>query len=245
MVQDRDFSAFSYKPVTLEKVLRRISIPRGQVTLLKALYEAEDKFAQRKELVERIRWGDSKSFTGVLAAFSGRINHTEGFEGEKPGYEAFIEVKEIDGEESFRLRPEARQAIERVENLVKTFDQPMEDLLEGIEVEPKGMPPGGSEFSVTYEPWLPDTPEDQLLVSYWENVGGAIIAEVPTGSGGPSNWPDAAKNRRIDGIRFKCKGRDEIYPPSAYTTEQIKKIVKGRHVEVIEAKQSLNRNVIG
>ena len=121
----------------------------------------------------------------------------------------------------------------------------MGDLLEGIEVEPKGIPPGGSEFSVTYEPWLPDTPEDQLLVSYWENVGGAIIAEVPTASEGSSNWPDSAKSRRIDGIRFKCKGRDEIYPPSAYTTEQIKKIVKGRHVEVIEAKQSLNRNVIG
>jgi len=103
----------------LERVLRRISMPRGQVTLLKALYEVEGKFAPRKELVERIRWGDSKSLTGVLVAFSGRTNHTEGFEGEKPGYEAFIEVKEIDGEESFRLRPEARHAIERVENLEK------------------------------------------------------------------------------------------------------------------------------
>jgi len=88
----------------LEKVLRRISIPRGQVTLLKALYEAEGKFVPRRELIERIRWGDSKSFTGVLAAFAGRINHTESFEDEKPGYEAFIEVKEVDGEESWQLR---------------------------------------------------------------------------------------------------------------------------------------------
>ena len=77
MVKDKDFNTFSYEPVKLEKVLRRISIPRGQVTLLKALYEAEGKFVPRRELIERIRWGDSKSFTGVLAAFAGRINHTE------------------------------------------------------------------------------------------------------------------------------------------------------------------------
>jgi hypothetical protein len=69
----------------LENVLRRISIPRGQVTLLKALYEAEGKFVPRKVLVGRIRWGNSRSFTGVLAAFAGRINHTDGFEDEKPG----------------------------------------------------------------------------------------------------------------------------------------------------------------
>ena len=190
MVRDKDFTAFSYKPAKLEKALLRISIPRGQVTLLKALYEAEDKFVPRKELVERIRWGDSKSFAGVLAAFAGRINHTEGFGDEKPGYEAFIEVKEVDGEESFRLRPAAKRAIERVESMAETFEQPMEELLEGIEVEPKGLPPGGPEFSVTYESWVPDTPEDQLLVSYWEDVGGAIIAEVPTANGGPSRCPD-------------------------------------------------------
>lgn len=28
-------------------------------------------------------------------------------------------------------------------NLVETFEQPMEELLEEIEVEPKGVPPGG------------------------------------------------------------------------------------------------------
>jgi len=80
-----------------------------------------------------------------------------------------------------------------MKSLVETFQQPMEELLEGIEVEPKGLPPGGTEFSVSYEPWVPDTPEDQLLVSYWEDVGGAIIAEVPTASGGPSRWPGSAR----------------------------------------------------
>lgn len=74
MIKDRDPSNFSYEPVLLEKVLRRISIPRGQVTLLNALYEAEGKFVSREKLIEQIRWGDPKSFTGVLAAFAGRIN---------------------------------------------------------------------------------------------------------------------------------------------------------------------------
>lgn len=108
MVKDSNFTSFSYEPAALEKVLRRISIPRGQVTLLKALYETEGKFFPRRELVEQIRWGNSRSFTGVLAAFAGRINHIDGLEDEKPGYEAFIEVTEADGNESFLLRPATR-----------------------------------------------------------------------------------------------------------------------------------------
>ena len=108
MNKDKNITGFSHSPIMLEKVLRRISIPRGQVTLLKALYEAEGKFVPRRELVERIWWGNSRSFTSVLAAFAGRINHTEGFEDEKPGYEAFIEVTEADSNESFLLRPATR-----------------------------------------------------------------------------------------------------------------------------------------
>ena len=73
---------------------------------------------------------------------------------------------------------------------VRNVPEPMEELLEGIEVEPKSLPPVGTEFSVTYESWVPDTPEDQHLVSYWEDVSGAIIAEVPTANGGPSRCPD-------------------------------------------------------
>lgn len=83
---------FSYDPIQLEQVLTRINIPRGQVTLFKALYEAGDDFVPRKQLIEEIRWGDPKSFTGVLAALAGRVNHTKGFEEDKPGYEALIEV---------------------------------------------------------------------------------------------------------------------------------------------------------
>lgn len=238
-------SNFSYGSAQLEKVLRRINIPRGQVTLFKALYEAEDQFIPREELIESIRWGDPKSFTGVLAALSGRVNETEGFKEDRPGYEALIEVRQIDGKESMRLRPEAREAMNRVEKLQEAFDKTMEELLEGIEVEPKGPSLVDLEGKGGSRTWEPDTPEDQLLFTYWEEIGGTIIAEVPTGNSGPARWPEGSNPRRIDGVRFRSKGREEICPPSAFTTKQVKKVVQGRHVEVIEVKQSLNRTVIG
>jgi len=63
MFSDDGFTASSYRPVKLEKLLLRVSIPsipRGQVTLYKALYEAGDEFAPSEDLVERIPWGDPK-----------------------------------------------------------------------------------------------------------------------------------------------------------------------------------------
>lgn len=39
-----------------------MSIPRGQVTLLKALYDAEDEFVPRAQLVEDIRWVNPDEF---------------------------------------------------------------------------------------------------------------------------------------------------------------------------------------
>lgn len=143
------------------------------------------------------------------------------------------------------FRPEARRAIESMDNLKEAFDQTMEELLEGIEVEPEGIPLSKTEGKGSVKTWEPNTAEDQLLFTYWEEIGGTIIAEVPTGNSGPARWPEGSNPRRIDGVRFRSKGREEICPPAAFTTKQIKKIVQGRHVEVIEVKQSLNRTVIG
>jgi len=233
----------------LERVVRRTGMNRGQVTLLKYLYEAEDEFVSRDEIVEEIRWGDAESFTGVLAAFSNRVNNTEGIMG-NPGYEAFIERRDIGGEEHFRLRNEARKAIERVLKLLETFERPMEELLEN-----KGVPVKFDKFSLaeTYVDsedreeigWTPTTPEDRLLKSYWEEVGGTVVTEVQTGGSGPKNWPDGAKRWRIDGVRFDSNYRDEIVQPTAFTKNQLCDIVQDRHVEVIEVKQNLNRVVVG
>ena len=115
----------------LEQVLRRKSIPRGQITLLKELYERdEDEWVSSSELIDQIRWGNEERFPGVLGAFGNRINATSEITGE-PVSSAFFERERIDGQTHYRLRPEAREAIEEVQVLLDTFDQhSMSELLE-------------------------------------------------------------------------------------------------------------------
>lgn len=120
----------------LEQVLRRKSIPRGQITLLKELYERDQgEWVSSSELIDRIRWGNEERFPGVLGAFANRINATPEVTGE-PGSSAFFERKKIDGETHYRLRSEAREAIEQVQILLDTFDQrSMSELLKpGTEI---------------------------------------------------------------------------------------------------------------
>lgn len=122
---------------SLERVLRRKSIPRGQLTLLKHLYERDgDEWVSSSELVDRIRWGDEARFPGVVGAFGNRINATPEIAGE-PGSSAFLERNRIDGETHYRLRPEARAAIEAIDVLLETFERrSMAELLEpGTEID--------------------------------------------------------------------------------------------------------------
>ncbi|MCU4740612.1 hypothetical protein [Natronoglomus mannanivorans] len=107
---------------TLVQVLTRRGIPRGQITLFKELYERDDEFVSSSELINRIRWGDEERFPGVLRAFGTRINATDGIVG-KPGIEAFLERERIDGDLHYRLRPEAKEAIEEVDVLIDTINQ--------------------------------------------------------------------------------------------------------------------------
>lgn len=233
----------------LERVIRRKSMNRGQTTLLKYLYESDEDFVSRTAVVNSIREGDDKSFVGVLSALSNRVNNTEGITGD-PGYEAFIDRMNIDGEEHFQLREEARQAIERVPALQEAFDTSMEALLdyEGVpvEFEPVSLatdlndPEDRDEFR-----WTPSTPENHLLTGYWKDVGGIVVPEVHIGDTGPTEWPADSRSRQIDGVRFSSEYRDEINSPTAFSQAQLQDIVSDRHVEVIEVKQSLGRPVIG
>ncbi len=225
-----------------------IPVTNSLTTLLKYLYEADDEWVKRDEVVDEVRWGNHESFVGVLSAFSNRVNHTDRITG-SPGYEAFIERTDIDGEEHFRLRADTRQAIDRVEKLRETFERPMEELLDN-----QGVP-------ITFEPlsirrtlddpergaarWTPDPGEDRLLAGYWNDVGGIIVPEVHIGKNGPSDWPSGSSKRMIDGLRFRSEYRDEITVQAAFSQSQLRDIVKDRHVEVIEVKSSLNRPVIG
>ena len=232
----------------LERVIRRGQMDRGQTTLLKYLYEAEGDLVSRESIVQDIRWGDRKRFVGLLSAFSNRVNDTEGITG-APGYEAFIERRNLDGEEMFRLRNEAIQTIERVDELLEAFEVPMDQLLdyEGVPVdfEPLSLPETLNDSEDSEYRWTHDSPEDHLLVGYWNEVGGVVVPEVHIGYTGPSDWPSGTGSRRIDGLRFMSEYRDEITTPTAFSQSQLQDIVDDKHVEVIEIKQSLGRPVIG
>ncbi|MUV60007.1 hypothetical protein [Halobacterium sp. CBA1126] len=119
----------------LETVIRRREMNRGQTTLLKCLYESEGPI-RKAEVVDRIREGDARSFGGVLGAFSNRVNYTADITG-SPGYEAFVGRREIDGEEYFELREEARKAIDGISELQSAFERDMDELLDyqGVPVE--------------------------------------------------------------------------------------------------------------
>lgn len=223
---------------------------RGQTTLLKYLYEADDEYVKRNDVIRDIRDGNHEGFVGVLAAFSNRVNHTEGVSGE-PGYEAFIERKDLSGAEHFRLREEARRAIDEVQELQDVFtERSMDELLAGKGVPVEFDPPSLAGTMTDIEErneigWSPTTPENGLLVGYWKQVGGMIVTEVETGASGPSNWPPDSGRRQIDGLRFRSEYRDEINSQTSFSQAQLREIVHDRHVEVIEVKQSLGRPVIG
>lgn len=105
---------------------------RGQITLLKILYEQNEPIG-RGELAEKLRGGihqdPEQSLTGVLGAFGRRINETDDIPG-SPGTEAFIVRQRIDGETHYSLRSEAREAIENIPALRRKFDEPWSKLLE-------------------------------------------------------------------------------------------------------------------
>jgi hypothetical protein len=70
----------------VSRAITRISVPPGQITLFKVLFERPDRLSKR-EIANLIRDGDEKSLTGVLAALTNRINGTEGLETAKPRLE--------------------------------------------------------------------------------------------------------------------------------------------------------------
>jgi len=122
----------------LTRVLCRTDLMRGQITLLKVLYERDEPI-DRTELAERLRGeihqNPEQSLTGVLGAFGKRINATDDVPG-SPGTGAFIKRERIDGETHYSLRTEAREAIEDVPTLLEKFNDSWNDLLEpGTRIE--------------------------------------------------------------------------------------------------------------
>lgn len=119
-------------PSALVNVLCQADLKRGQITLLKMLYEHDGPIA-REDLATKLRAGihedTGRSLNGVLGAFANRINGTDEIPG-RPGIDAFIKKQRIDGELHYQLRYEAQEAIRRVPALVRTFDKPWDELLD-------------------------------------------------------------------------------------------------------------------
>lgn len=97
--------------------------------MLKALYNTDGGSVSYADLATDIRWDDQESLRGVLGAFGRRINETDAISAD-PGIEAFVEKRRTDGSLQYRLRSEARRAIEDVDPLMQKFESDMETLLE-------------------------------------------------------------------------------------------------------------------
>ena len=108
----------------IRRVITRIPIPPGQITLFKALYENPDGLS-RTQLAETIRDGDEKSLTGILAALTNRVNGTPGLEAIRPGLQFLIERDASRGGVYYSLRQETRIAIEGLPKLRETMAMPV------------------------------------------------------------------------------------------------------------------------
>ena len=91
--------------------------------------------------------------------------------------------------------------------------------------------------------WVPRSPEDHLLRSYWRQASGRLYVEVPIGAAsGPGSWPTQSTRRRLDAVRFPDASDPAIVRFSAAEFQERVGLLR---VELIEAKPSLNRAAIG
>ena len=117
----------------LEEILKRGNVRRGQITLFKMLYE-EEGWVSRSELaairdVDSIDAKPEESLTGVIGGLGKRVNSTPNVDG-SPGYQAFVEKRGRGDGTRYRLRSEARKAVERDECLMDMIERPMSELTE-------------------------------------------------------------------------------------------------------------------
>lgn len=110
----------------IKQALCRIDMPRGQVTLLKYLYE-NDRPVSVEELANGIRGGDVDSCTSILGPLSKRINNTPEVSGE-PGFRALIRKTQNEEGNYYELRDEGRRIIEDIPRLLREFERDMDDL---------------------------------------------------------------------------------------------------------------------
>ena len=111
----------------IRRVITRLPIPPGQITLFKALYENPDGLS-KAQLADAIREGDEQSLTGVLAALTKRVNGTSGLDTTKPGLRFLIARDASRDGVSYRMRPETRAVIDRRPRLRDAMDKSVSEI---------------------------------------------------------------------------------------------------------------------
>jgi hypothetical protein len=235
------------KVANIRVVLTRKPMPRGQITLLKALHEAGNEGLSKSKLAKKIRGGDEVGLTGVIGALGKRVNRTWQYEILKPGVDLLIEKKICDGELQYRMRPELREAIDGLPDLLKAFSLSISKILAQYYKGEQNWLQIPYDEGVLKGGWEPKTFENRLLKKYWEEVGGAIYTEVQIGNRKRNPfWPKGAKTRFLDGVRIPdIQNHPEKIITFASNKSVFSEIIKKKPVELIEVKRKLNRLVIG
>lgn len=100
-------------------VLTRRPISYGQMTLFKALYDAEGEWVSKPDLSTLIRGEDEVSLTGVMRALGKRINATKTVEREdRIGTRLLLDKKRELGILHYRMSEELKYTIESIPGLV-------------------------------------------------------------------------------------------------------------------------------
>jgi hypothetical protein len=95
-------------------------------------------------------------------------------------------------------------------------------------------------------PWFVKSGEDWSVYEWWQAHAnpGWLLMEVKLGQGGPGDWPNRRSHRRLDALHIPGHPRREVtYWGSEF--DELADAVRGRRVELIEAKRRLNYDVIG
>ena len=99
-----------------------------------------------------------------------------------------------------------------------------------------------------FKKWEPrkTSKEDSLLSVYVAKNPGLYFTEVPVGNPGSYPWDSPSNPRKIDAVRIiGTKSINHRIFKSGKDIAKLKKVFLAKRIQLIEAKQQLNRTVIG
>ena len=108
-------------------MLRRGPIPPGPLAIYAALYQAGQEGVDEEALIERVRWGDRKSFAMVLRGISRRVAKVT--EHRFKDYRALIVERHVGGRQRLVLAPAVFAAAAEDAKLHRVLMLPVDEIL--------------------------------------------------------------------------------------------------------------------